>query len=117
MAEVLERGNIYFVFRPKVEHTSAEGLEDIQRFFLILSPYGEQRYRLIVIGRKKLPTIAGDQERIWAFVQKVARKPEEIEDDLGLAWGCPRTNGRNCPHVYATDFTVADSFRLILLTS
>jgi len=56
MAEVLERGNIYFVFRPKVEHTSAEGLKDIQRFFLILSPYGEQRYRLIVIGRKKLPT-------------------------------------------------------------
>jgi len=25
MAEVLERGDIYFVVRPKVEHTSAEG--------------------------------------------------------------------------------------------
>jgi hypothetical protein len=35
MANVLERGNIYFVYRPKVEHTSAAGLEDIQRFFVL----------------------------------------------------------------------------------
>jgi hypothetical protein len=47
MAEVLERGNIYFVYRPKVEHTSAAGLEDVQRFFMILCPFGRQRYRLI----------------------------------------------------------------------
>jgi hypothetical protein len=93
MAEVLERGNIYFVFRPKVEHTSAEGLEDIQRFFVILSPYGQQRYRLIVIGRKKLPAIAGDQERNWAFVQKVSRKAEEIEDDLDRLTYATATRG------------------------
>jgi len=93
MAKVLERGNIYFLFRPKVDHTSAEGLEDIQRFFLILSPYGEQRYRLIVIGRKKLPSIAGDQERTWAFVQKVARKPEEIEDGLDRLTYATATRG------------------------
>jgi hypothetical protein len=82
MANVLERGNIYFVYRPKVEHTSTAGLEDIQRFFVILSPFGNARYRLIVIGRKKLPAIADDQERSWGFVQKVASKPEDIEDDL-----------------------------------
>jgi len=82
MANVLERGNIYFVYRPKVEHTSAAGLDDIQRFFVILSPFGNARYRLIVIGRKKLPAITDDQERSWGFVQKVAHKPEEIEDDL-----------------------------------
>jgi hypothetical protein len=40
MADVLERGNI-FAYRPKVEHTSAEGLEDIQRFFVILSTNSE----------------------------------------------------------------------------
>jgi len=81
MAEVLERGNIYFVYRPKVEHTSATGLEDVQRFFVILSPFGKARYRLLVIGRKKLPAIT-HQERNWAFVQKVASKPEDIEDEL-----------------------------------
>jgi hypothetical protein len=42
MADVLERGNIYFVYRPKVEHTAA-GLEDIQRFFVILSPSEKRR--------------------------------------------------------------------------
>ena len=82
MAEVLERGNIYFVYRPKVEHTSAAGLEDIQRFFIILNPFNKQRYRLIVIGRKKLPAITGDRERNWGFVQKVSKEPEDIEDEL-----------------------------------
>lgn len=82
MTDILERGNIDFAFRPKVERTSAGGLEDIQRFFVILSPFGKERYRLIVIGRKKLPTIDGDHERNWGFVQKVGRKPEEIEDEL-----------------------------------
>ena len=80
MADVLERGNIYFACRPKVEHTSAAGLEDVQRFFVILSPFGSERHRLIVIGRKKLPAIAGDQEQNWGFVQKVGREPEEIEE-------------------------------------
>jgi hypothetical protein len=82
MAEVLERGNIYFIYRPKVEHTSAAGLEDIQRFFVILSPFGKARHRLIVIGRKKLPAIGDDHERNWGFVQKVESKPQDIEDEL-----------------------------------
>jgi hypothetical protein len=82
MANVLERGNIYFVYRPKVEHASAAGLEDIQRFFVILSPFGKARYRLIVIGRKKLPAIGDEHERNWGFVQKVAREPGGIEDEL-----------------------------------
>lgn len=82
MAEVLERGNIYFAYRPKVEHTSAAGLEDIQRFFVILSPFGKARHRLIVMGRKKLPAIGDNHERNWGFVQKVAGKPEDIEDEL-----------------------------------
>jgi hypothetical protein len=96
MAEVLERGNIYFVYRPKVEHTTAAGLEDVQRFFVILSPFhrsptdqpsdrgqvAEARYRLLMIGRKRLPAIGDDQERNWAFVQKVASKPDDVEDEL-----------------------------------
>ena len=31
MAHVLERGNIYFVYRPKVEQSSAAGLADGRR--------------------------------------------------------------------------------------
>jgi hypothetical protein len=93
MAEVLERGNIYLVYRPKVEHTSATGLEDVQRFFMILSPFGRQRYRLIVIGRKKLPAIADDHERNWGFVQKVAT-PEAIENELDRLTYSTATRGK-----------------------
>jgi hypothetical protein len=82
MAVVLERGTIYFVYRPKVEHMTAAGLQDVQRFFVILSPFGKPRYRLLVIGRKKLPAIADQKERNWAFVQKVSTKPEDVEDEL-----------------------------------
>ena len=93
MAEVLERGNIYFVYRPKVEHTSAAGLEDVQRFFVILSTYEKHRYRLLVIGRKKLPEIAGEQERTWAFVQKVSSKAGDIENELDAATYDTATRG------------------------
>jgi hypothetical protein len=45
MAHVLERGNVYFVYRPRVEHTAVAGLQDVQRFFIILSPFSKKRYR------------------------------------------------------------------------
>ena len=49
---------------------------------MILSPYGKQRHRLIVIGRKKLAEIEDRHERNWAFVQKVSHRPQDVEDEL-----------------------------------
>ena len=48
MPQVLERGSIYFVYRPRVEATSASGLEDVQRFFVILSADDQELHRVIV---------------------------------------------------------------------
>jgi hypothetical protein len=93
MADVLERGNIYFMYRPKVEQSSASGLEDVQRFFVILSPYGQQRYRLIVIGRKQLPEIESHRDRGWGFVEKVRHRAEDIEDDLDALTYPTKTRG------------------------
>jgi hypothetical protein len=93
MADVLERGNIYFMYRPRVEHTTAGGLDDIQRLFIILSPHGQQQYRLIVIGRKQLPEVASHRDRRWAFVEKVSRRPEDIEDDLDALSYLTKTRG------------------------
>jgi hypothetical protein len=93
MADVLERGDIYFIYRPKVEQTSAAGLEDVQRFFVILSPSDKRRHRLLVIGRKKLPAISDKQERNWGFVQTVSRNPEDIEDDLERLTYSTQTHG------------------------
>lgn len=93
MADVLERGNIYFVYRPRVEQTTARGLEDIQRFFLVLSPHGKTRYRLIVVGRKKLPEVETHRDRGWGFVGKVSDRPEDIEDDLDALTYPTKTRG------------------------
>ncbi len=38
-------------------------------------------YRLIVIGRKRLPDVT-KREKEWAFVYKVSSQPDEIEEDL-----------------------------------
>jgi hypothetical protein len=82
MTQVLERGNIYFVYRPKVQEEMPEGLEDVQRTYVVLSPYGKRRHRLIVLGQKHLPEIREGGERVWGYVNKVGREPREIEDEL-----------------------------------
>src|SRR5947207_2162826 len=93
MPQVLERGNIYFVYRPRVEETSVSGLEDIQRFFMILSPHNNEQHRLIVIGHKKLPEIEDRHERNWGFVQKVAHDTDDIESELDRITYVTKTRG------------------------
>lgn len=88
--EILEQGDIYFLYRPKVRSAeeaedadgepAAEGMGDVQNFYLVLKPRGG-RFRLINIGRKRLPDIEG-HERNWGFVAMVADSGKEIEAEL-----------------------------------
>jgi hypothetical protein len=82
VAHVLETGHIYFFYRPRVEHVEAKSFDDIQRFHLVLSPRGKHLWRLLTIGRKRMPAIQDGGERAWAFVQHVAQRPAAVEDDL-----------------------------------
>src|SRR5690606_10254927 len=52
---------------------------DVQRFYLIMSTHDRDRYRLIVVGRKRLPDpgVHG-RARQWGFVETVARDPAGI---------------------------------------
>src|SRR5919202_5547798 len=87
-SDVLESGDIYFFYRPRVRsprsaaenEKQTEGLQDVQRFFLILHPRGTPLYRRVVVGRKKLPDVTG--ERFWGFVDRVSREPEPIREEL-----------------------------------
>ena len=80
---LLKRGNIYFAYRPRVEAQTAHGFDDVQRFYVVLSPRGKASYRLIVIGQKKLPAVAGGGARMaWGFVEEVSSRPEDVEDEL-----------------------------------
>jgi hypothetical protein len=78
-----ERGHVYFAYRPKADLGAARDVDDVQRLYMILSPNGKDSFRLLVIGQKRLPVVAGAGDRkAWAFVEKVSSQPEEIEDEL-----------------------------------
>ncbi len=84
--EILEEGDIYFVYRPKVrpegddEEVAAEGLDEVENFFLILKPRGGS-FRLINIGRKRLPEVDA-HERNWGFVEMIAKSGKDVEEEL-----------------------------------
>jgi hypothetical protein len=81
--EVLEYGDIYFFYRPKVGSPEVKSIDDVRRFFMVIAPEEtttkrdkektyQQLYRLFVIGKKSLPEIrkseARNSERYWARV-------------------------------------------------
>ena len=92
MPEILERGELLFFYRPRVGVERPLGLDDVQRFFLVLAPGFGRRLRRLVVGRKRLPDPAA-HEREWAFVAEVADDPDAIRDDLERFEYRTRTRG------------------------
>lgn len=94
--QVLEQGDIYFFYRPRIEHEQATDVEELQRLYMVLAPDGGP-VRLIVIGRKRMPEIvegeARGSERQWGIVDKVAKTPEPVVRDLAAETYQTRTRG------------------------
>jgi hypothetical protein len=80
--EILERGNIYFFYRPAVGQQAPKGLVDVQRFHFILSPEGRETFRVITVGKKRLPEPDDSGQRFWGYVERVAGTAEEIAEEL-----------------------------------
>lgn len=78
---VVERGDIYFVYRPRVGKEAAEGPADVQRFYMVLKPEGQARFRVAVLGRKRLPD-AEEHERIWGFIESVVETGGAVEEEF-----------------------------------
>lgn len=92
---VVERGDLFFFFRPRVEREAPRGAGDVQRFLVVLGPDGGDRFRLLAVGRKHLPGASPRwRERNWAWVMKVAGAPGELEVDLRGAEYDTKTRGR-----------------------
>ncbi|MFL6056889.1 MAG: hypothetical protein ACJ72W_28920 [Actinoallomurus sp.] len=77
----MEEGRIYFFYRPRVGQTEVDDLEDVQRLHMVLHPQGTDRFRILVIGRKRMPSVEETRERLWATVTDVV---EGAEYPLGL---------------------------------
>jgi len=89
-SSIIERGHIFFFYRPKVEHKEAHSMEDVQRLYMCLCPIGSSDTvkRLLVITRKMLPETdeksrLGHSNKFWSFVEKASQKVEDIDAALG----------------------------------
>src|SRR5918994_6233409 len=99
--DILEYGDIYFFYRPKVGSQEIKSIDDVRRFFMVTAPEetttntnrsGEKEkthsryYRLFVIGKKSLPEIrkseARSSERYWARVGGIFERQEELTKEL-----------------------------------
>jgi hypothetical protein len=91
--ETLERGDIFFLFRPAVGVDNPSRLTDVQRFFIVLKPDGRKVFRLLVVGRKRLPE-ARAHERFWGFVDRVERSADALATGLRAFDYPTETRGR-----------------------
>jgi hypothetical protein len=91
----LERGNIFFFYRPRVEEEAPESIDDVQRFHMVLRPENRQVFRLLVVGQKKLPdpSRGGGGNRAWGYVEAADTQPNRIRDRLRAETYQTRTRG------------------------
>jgi hypothetical protein len=92
MARELERGDVFFFYRPRVGVTEVRSLDDVARFVFVLDPDAHGCDRLLVVGRKRLPD-PERHERAWALVAEVTQRPDELRDDLEARTYETRTRG------------------------
>ncbi|KAF5937397.1 hypothetical protein HYC85_024903 [Camellia sinensis] len=120
--EILERGEIYFFYRPKVDK-EAHSPDDVQRFHIVLRPdldlepednprhsgkEGQAKpfnkkeevnvetqplLRLIIMGRKSLPDPSKKGRPYWGFVDMVTTTIEDVKNALKGGEYDARTKG------------------------
>lgn len=104
----MERGHLFFFYRPKVDAQEVKGPNDIQKFYILMSPdgavgrpakeheiegkRGEERapldhkgkplHRLLVVPGKCLPDPNSRRARIWSFVEAASSDLHEVEYHL-----------------------------------
>ncbi|MDG3007614.1 hypothetical protein [Paludisphaera mucosa] len=79
---VLERGDLFFFYRPDVDEAAPQGLVDVRRFHVVLRPEGGDGLRLITVGRKTLPEAADEGRSHWAFVDRIFDAPDALREAL-----------------------------------
>jgi hypothetical protein len=98
-SQIVEEGDIFFFYRPKVGAEEVSGAEDVQRFYMITAPEEKGgKYRLFVLGQKQLPEIvegkATSEERNWALNALTSSNPEDIRRELLAAEYETETRGK-----------------------
>ncbi len=90
--ELLERGDIFFFYRPKVEQEEAHGIDEVQRFQVVMRTAGGRLFRMLTIGRKHLPDLQA-HEREWGFVDLVSEDVAPVAEALRATTYETKTRG------------------------
>lgn len=91
--KIVEKGDIFFFYRPRIDSKGAQDLDDLQRFYVVLRPARKRpRIRVLTIGRKRLPEISS-HERSWGFVDLVTSSTRVLARLLGEGSYDTRTRG------------------------
>jgi hypothetical protein len=107
-SQIIEHGDIFFFYRPKVGTEEVEDIGDVQRFYMITSSddgysgrAGKRKetiYRLFLIGQKQLPEIiegkSTSKERNWALNTLTTSNPDDIHKELAAAEYTTETRGK-----------------------
>lgn len=83
-SKLLERGHIFFLYRPKIGHSHVSSLDDVARMHLMLVPEkvtNVNKCRMIVIPKKRLPTIKPHEIHL-AIVDEVTKDIDRIRKDV-----------------------------------
>ena len=89
---IIESGDIFFFYRPKIDTEEVKDIEDVQRFYMVTCNYinknKNKNYRLFILGSKKMPEIvegkSGSEERNWALNILTTSNADEIHNELLL---------------------------------
>jgi hypothetical protein len=101
-SEIIEQGDIFFFYRPKVNTEEVEDIKDVQRFYMVTSPEEQEKnkdvYRLFLVGQKQLPEIvegkSTSKERNWALNILTTSNPDDIHNELLPAEYTTETRGK-----------------------
>ena len=84
--KIIEHGDIFFFYRPKIDAEEVSSVEDVQRFYMVTSPDKSEINRVFLIGQKQLPEItegrSSSEERNWALNVLTTSDPEEIRKEF-----------------------------------
>ena len=90
---ILQRGNVYFFYRSKIEKNG------VQRFFLVLRPEKQESYHLLIIGKKRLPV--KKEKSYFAFLEAIKESKNDLLQTLGEKHYSTKTRGeRTLPFCY-----------------
>src|ERR671911_1276522 len=103
--KIIEQGDIFFFYRPKVDTEEVKDIKDVQRFYMVTTPEEEEKekkkndiYRLFLIGQKQLPEIvegkSTSEEKNWALNILTTSNPDDIHKELLPAEYTTETRGK-----------------------